>query len=110
LLQSSAASNDANAASLLPKPTSSVNTYWDSTEAKKIIQPRNEEKNVLETVHNQMVLLLCVLESPKGYWKIIGHDGEVEYEVTDYQKWLIHLKCQYLYSALHIAKEKMPTI
>jgi len=52
----------------------------------------------------------CVLESPKGYWKVISHDGEEECEVTDCQKWLIHLKSQYLYSALHIAKEKMPTI
>jgi hypothetical protein len=42
-LQSSAASDDANAASLLSKPISLLNTYWDSTEAKKIFQPTNEE-------------------------------------------------------------------
>jgi hypothetical protein len=51
-----------------------------------------------------------VLESLKGYWNVISHDGEAENLVTDFQKWLIHLKCQYMYCALHSAKEKMPTI
>jgi hypothetical protein len=64
----------------------------------------------LEAVDNQMELLLFVLESPKGYWKVISQDGEEEYEITDYQKWLIHLKWQYMYSAVNIAKEKIPTI
>jgi hypothetical protein len=91
LLWNSAVSDDAKAASFLPKPTSPVNTYWDSTEAKKIFQPSNEKNNALEAGDKQMELLLCVLESLKGYWKVISHDGEAEYEVTDYQKWLIHL-------------------
>jgi hypothetical protein len=88
-----------------------LNTYWGSTKANKIFQPTNEDKDALEAVDNQIeLLLLCVLESPKGYWKVISQDGEAEYEVTGYQKWWIHLKCQYMYSALNIAKEKMSTI
>jgi hypothetical protein len=57
-----------HAASLLPKHMTSLNTYWDSTEANKVFRPRNDENNALEAVHNQMELLLLCVRVSKGYW------------------------------------------
>ncbi len=82
-----------------------------STEAKNIFSPINDEKNALEAVDNQMELLLRVLDEPKGYLKVVTElEGDVDEEISEYQKWIIHLKCQYLYCALYHAKEMLPTV
>ncbi len=81
-----------------------------STEAKNIFHPINDENNALEAVDNQMELLLRVLDEPKGYLKVVMElEGDDDEEISEYQKWIINLKCQYLYCALYHAKEMMPT-
>ncbi len=37
-------------------------------------------------------------------------EGDDDEEISEYQKWIINLKCQYLYCALYHAKEMMPTV
>jgi hypothetical protein len=55
--------------------------------------------------------LLGVLEEPKGYLKVVTElEGDDDEEISEYQKWMIRLKCQYLYCALYHAKEMMPTV
>ena len=89
----------------------SYGSSLSSTEAKKIFRPINDEKNALEAVDNQMELLLGVLDEPKGYLKVVTElEGDDDEEISEYQKWMIRLKCQYLYCALYHAKEMMPTV
>jgi hypothetical protein len=82
-----------------------------STKAKKIFRPMNDEKNALKAVENQMELLLGALDEPKGYLKFVMElEGDDDEEISKHQKWMIHLKSQYLYCALYHAKEIMPTV
>ncbi len=58
-----------------------------------------------------MKLLLRVLDGPKGYLKVVTEiEGDDDEEISEYPKWIIHLKCQYLYCALYHAKEMMSTV
>ena len=85
-------------------------SYWESTEARKIFKPVGKEKDALEAINNQLDLLLCVLEAPKGYLHVVtGIQGDDD-ELSEYQQWLVQLKCQLICCALYHVKEKMPMI
>ena len=81
--------------------------YWVSTEAKKLFKPIKDEQDALEAINNQMELLLGVLDNAKGFWSVVsGWEGEDD--ISEHQKWMIHIKCQYLYCSLCHAKVMMP--
>ena len=74
----------------LPDPLP-VLSYWESTEARKIFNPVSKEKDELEAIDNQLDLLSCILEAPKGYLHVVtGIQGDDD-ELSEYQQWLIHL-------------------
>ena len=105
---SSAAPEEPSAASSLGvvvcEPSQS---YWASTEAKKLFKPLDDEQDALEAIMNQMELLSDVLSDAKGYWCVM--DGlEKDDDLTAHQKWTIQIRCQYLYCSLYYAKEMMP--
>jgi len=86
-----------DAASLLLTPTPPdplpVLSYWESSEARKIFNPVSKEKDALKAIDNQLDLLSCVLEAPKGYLHVLtGIQGDDD-ELSEYQQWLIHQNC-----------------
>jgi hypothetical protein len=83
--------------------------YWVSTEGKKLFKPIKDEQDALEAINNQIELLLGVLDNAKGFWSVVsGWEGEDD--ISEHQKWMIHIKCQYLYCSLYHAKLMMPKI
>jgi hypothetical protein len=42
-------------------------SYWASTEAKKLLKPLDDKQDALEAIFNQMELLSDVLSDAKGY-------------------------------------------
>ena len=83
--------------------------YWVSTEAKKLFKPIKDEQDALEAINNQMELLLGVLDNAKGFWSVVsGWEGEDD--ISEHQKWMIVMKCQYLYCALYHARVMMPKV
>jgi len=61
---------------LTPPNSLPVLSYWESTKA-RIFNPVSKEKDALKAIDNQLDLLLCVLEVPKGFLHVImGIQGE----------------------------------
>ena len=79
-------------------------TYWDSTEAQLLFNPVPSEKNALESVNNQIKLLMITHDSPKGYWAVISCTGiegeEIDEEMSDHQRRLVPQKVTMLTLAL----------
>jgi hypothetical protein len=98
---SSAAPEEPSAASSLR--VVGCELYWVSTEAKKLFKLIKDEQDALEAINNQMEFLLGVLDNAKGFWSVVS-DWEGEDDISAHQKWMIHIKCQYLYCSLYHAK------
>jgi hypothetical protein len=82
-------------------------SYWASTEAKKLFKPLDDEQDALEAIMNQMELSSDVLSDAKGYWSVMV-GLERDDDLTAYQKLTIQIRCQYLYCSLYYAKEMIP--
>jgi hypothetical protein len=67
-----------------------LQSYWASTEAKKLFKPLDDEQDALEAIMNQMELLCEVLSNAKGYWSVMVGLEKVD-DLTAYQKWTIQI-------------------
>jgi hypothetical protein len=84
----------------------SSQSYWASTEAKKLFKLLDDEQDALNAITNQMELLSDVLSGAKSYWSVVVR-LEKDDDLTAHQKWIIQIHCQYLYCSLYYAKEMM---
>ena len=82
-------------------------SYWTSSEAKKLFRASDTETDALQAINNQMDLLHSVLNDAQGFWHVVT-GLESDDDLTAHQKWLINMKAQYLYCALAHAKMMMP--
>ena len=82
-------------------------TYWESTEAKNLFRPLDDE-TVQKAIDNQIEALTEVHQQYNGYLDIIENIEEIdETELSDYQIWSIRQKSQFLALSLTFAKEHM---
>jgi hypothetical protein len=72
-----------------------------------LFKPMGVEQDALDAITNQMNLLLDVLNDAKGYWCVVN-GLEKDDDLTSHQKWMIQIRCQYLYCSLYYAKDMMP--
>jgi hypothetical protein len=82
-------------------------TAWDSSEARKIFAPREDEvaTHVLDVIQNRLTFLSTALSSATGYKMLVeGHDPDDLFSAKDVFE--IRLKAQYLHAALHFASKE----
>jgi hypothetical protein len=93
-----------------PLPTLPLLIYWDSFEAREIFQPVHSERNALDAIDNQIMLLVEASESPKAYLGVVVSGTmeaeEIDEEMSDHQRWCINQKIIILTMALLHAKQK----
>ncbi len=65
-------------------------SYWASTEAKKLFKPLDDEQDALEAIMNQMEFLSEVLSDAKGYCSVMV-GLEKDDDLTAHQKWTIQI-------------------
>jgi hypothetical protein len=86
-------------------------TYWDSSKAKNVFGPTDEESNALEAVNNQIKLLHEGLKTPVSCFFLIAGDNEGDNQkLTEYQVWILQQKCMLISLALSKAVEMMPMV
>jgi len=95
-----------------PSPSSQDISYWDSTKAKKIFWPLQNESDALCAIDNQIKDLKDANEAPQSYLNIVesNDDVEISENIMEYQLWILQWKCQVLALALTVAKENVPII
>jgi len=90
-----------------PWPSPPIVVYWQSPEVKKLFNLKQGE-TVLEALNNQIKKLQSTNKSSSAYLNVIQNVEEVnEEDITQYQKWRIQQKAQYLALVLNLAKENM---
>jgi hypothetical protein len=84
-------------------------SYWDSTEAKNLFRPQEDEENALIRINNQLQLLYDANSSPDAYLEVIdkgnnrvGDDDDEK--LSEYQVWLVRQKILILTIGLVKAK------
>jgi hypothetical protein len=73
-----------------------------------------QKKNALETVNNQIKLLMVMQESPKGNVDVVSstrmEGGEIDEEMGEHQRWIVQQKIIVHTLALIQAKDKMESL
>ena len=82
------------------------NSYWESTMAAKLFEPKDDRDSYEEVLH-KIQILTCSMEGYEGPYSIISGLKPDE-KVSDYQVFNIRWRAVYLNHALTIAKDKMP--
>ncbi len=86
-------------------PSSDPSVYWESTEARAIFAPKNDE-TVLEAIQNQIDILRSAIQTYQSISSIVGEDVD---NLTDCQALMIHEQCQIISLALiSVALNNLP--
>ena len=75
-----------------------------------MFHPKGNELSALDSVNNQIDLLLQASSSPHGYFDVMDFGGrtteEINEEISDHQRWMVQQKVSMLLLALTVAKKK----
>ena len=85
--------------------------YWESTEAKKLFAPIDDEVNAYDAVLNQICTLSEALESHDGYLKVLSNKSKItDGSISRYHVWCLTQKIRTLVIALSFAEKFMPSL